>query len=209
MNPPHLPNPHLPHPNLPHLHLPRRDTVSQVDALGPGDVVLTRSKGWVGWVIRFGAALLDRPNMRNHVIVVHHRDDAGTLWGVEGRPGGVGWVDMTTVMRHRFTSDNHEQPKDEAQRAVVAEVVEAALQRPYDWGAIAQAAAEALRLNELWRHAEFSEGDTVPAGVICSALADWAYERGGLPTPGGASRTRYTTPADWDAFIQGREWEPM
>jgi hypothetical protein len=174
----------------------------------PGDVVLTRSKGWVGWIIRFGAALLDRPNIRNHVIVVHHRDDAGTLWGIEGRPGGVGWVDMTAVMRSRLTSTNAAQPKDLRARATIASAVEAAIERPYDWGAIAQAAAESLRIDRLWRSPEFREDGLVPAGVICSALADWAYERAGLASPGGAGRTRYTTPADWDLFIQSRGWEP-
>ncbi|HEU4913064.1 MAG TPA: hypothetical protein VFV76_14335 [Actinomycetes bacterium] len=181
--------------------------MSQVQGLLPGDVVLTRSKGWVGWIIRLGAALLDRPNIRNHVIVVHHRDDAGTLWGIEGKPGGVGWVDMTTVLRHRLTSDNRNQPKDTRQRATICAAVEAAIQRPYDWGAIAHAAAESLRLDELWWRVEFREDDTIPAGVICSALADWAYERTGLASPGGTGRTRYTTPADWDHFIQSRDWE--
>ena len=174
--------------------------------LHPGDVVLTRSKGWVGWIIRFGAALLDRPNTRNHVIVVHHRDAHGTLWGIEGRPGGVGWVDMTTVLRDRLTSSNAPQPKTPAQRAAVCEAVESVLQRPYDWGAIGRAAAESLRLDRLWGDRDHADG-AVPGALICSALADWAYETAGLSNPGAGQRTRYTTPADWDLFIQSRGWE--
>jgi hypothetical protein len=173
----------------------------------PGDVVLTRSAGWVGWVIRFGAALLDLPNVRNHVVVVHHVDDAGTLWGIEGRPGGVGWVDMSRVLRQPLSISNVEQPKTLRARALVCEAAEAALQRPYDWGAIGRAAAEAVRLDFLWAADEFKDDGTVPGGVICSALADWAYEHAGLPSPGGGQRTRYTTPADWDLFIQSRAWE--
>lgn len=172
----------------------------------PGDVVLTRSKGWVGWIIRFGAALLDRPNVRNHVVVVHHEDASGTLWGLEGRPGGVGWVDMTRVMRQPLTSTNAAQPKTWAQRDDICRVVESMVQRPYDWTAIGQAAMEALRMDRLWRAEEFSEAGEVPGQVICSALADWAYERVGLPSPGGSQRTRFTTPADWDLFIQSRAW---
>jgi hypothetical protein len=176
--------------------------------LAPGDVVLTRSKGWVGWIIRFGAALLDRPNMRNHVIVVHHVDEGGTLWGVEGRPGGVGWVDMSAVLRSRTVLSNAAQPKDLHARTIVTEALEAAIARPYDWGAIARSAAEALRLDVLWQHGrEFSEDGSVPGGVICSALADWAYEKARLASPGGTGRTRYTTPADWDWFIQTKGWE--
>jgi hypothetical protein len=175
-------------------------------ALQPGDVVLTRSKGWAGWIIRLGAALLDRPNVRNHVAVVHHEDASGTLWGIEGKPGGVGWVDMRAYMRDRVTLDNADQPKTLHQRALICEAVEAALERPYDWGAIAEAAAEALRLDRLWRAEEFSENGEVPAQVICSALADWAYERAGLANPGRHGRTRYTTPAEWDWFIQRRDW---
>lgn len=183
--------------------------MSQLDV---GDVVLTRSKGWVGWFIRFGAALLDRPNIHNHAIIVHHRDEAGTLWGVEGKPGGVGWVNMTSVMKDNYTVTNAEQPKTLRARATVAEALEAAIKVPYDWGAIAEAASESLHLDLLWRKqkttkfVDFKDNE-VPGHVICSALADWAYERAGIPNPGGSKRTRFTTPADWDLFIIQKGWE--
>jgi hypothetical protein len=45
----------------------------------------------------------------------------------------------------------------------------------------------------------------VPAHVICSAFADWAYEHVGLPSPRGTNG-KYTTPADWDEFIMNEGW---
>lgn len=65
-----------------------------------GDVVCTRNPGtgWSARIRRFGAALRDQPNTVDHTVVVHRRDAAGTLWGIEGRPGGVGEVDMRNGM---------------------------------------------------------------------------------------------------------------
>lgn len=56
----------------------------------PGDVLVTRSGGWQARLIRLGAALRDKPNLSSHVAVVHHTDVKGTLWVLEGRPGGAG-----------------------------------------------------------------------------------------------------------------------
>lgn len=55
-----------------------------------GDLLLTRGAGWAARLIRLGAALLDEPNLDNHVAIVRHRDDTGVWWAIEGRPGALG-----------------------------------------------------------------------------------------------------------------------
>lgn len=170
-----------------------------------GDVVLTRSKGWFPFLIRLGAALQDKPNLRNHVVIVHHVDAGGTIWGIEGRPGGVGWVDMKQYAESPYSESNWEQPKTVEQRQAVATTAEALLQRAYDWTAIAADALNALHLT-IWKPSDFGT-DQVPGQVVCSALADYVYERVGLANPGKQGDARFTTPADWDDFIVRKGWQ--
>ena len=170
--------------------------------VGPGDVVCTRNpKGWPARLIRLGAALKDKPNTVNHVIVVHHRDDAGVMWGIEGRPGGVGWVDMRTAMAGAYTTHNADQPKTPEQRVQVCEVIAGMLGTPYDWEGIALIGAEAVGVQQLWASTRW--GTAPPAHVVCSALADWGYERVGLRSP---APDRTCAPWDWDAFNRERLW---
>lgn len=172
----------------------------QVDV---GDVVCTRNpKGWPARMIRLGAALMDKPNGVNHVIVVHHKDDAGVLWGVEGRPGGVGWVDMRKALRSPYTVTNAEQPKTDEQRIEIAHVAEGLLGTPYDWVGIVQDGMAAIGAPRLW--AATVKGE-VPAHIVCSSLADWVYDKVGLPSP-GAKFDRNVSPADWARFITERGW---
>ena len=174
----------------------------------PGDVVLVRTNGLAGLLIRFGAALLDRPNVHNHVAIVSHRDEAGTLWGVEARPGGVGWVDMANYVADVYTISNAEQPKTDAQRAAIVQAAESMLQTPYDWTAIAADAMKAIRADRLWKAKNFG-ADEVPAQVVCSSLADYVYAKVGLANPGmvDGDAVRFTTPADWDLFIETKGWQ--
>jgi hypothetical protein len=167
----------------------------------PGDVVACRSqRGFVAAMIRLGAALLDRPNTVNHVIVAHHRDAEGTLWGIEGRPGGVGWRDLGPVLRQPYTVSNAEQPKTEEQRATVCTTMEALLGTEYDWFAIAGDGLEALHVHNLWGQ-KWAQG--VPGHVVCSSGADFAYARAQLAAP---RPDRDCTPGDWAAFIMSRGW---
>lgn len=169
-----------------------------------GDIVCTRNpKGWPAFFIRLGAALRDRPNTINHVIIVHHRDKAGTLWGIEGRPGGVGWVDMRRALKSPYTISNADQPKGPVQRSDIARFSEALLGTPYDWGGIVKDGMEAIHADALWRSKEW--GDTPPAHVVCSSFADWVYDRTGLPSP-GLRFDRSVTPGDWAQFIIERGW---
>ena len=173
-------------------------------ALNVGDVLCTRNdKGWPARLIRLGAALLDNVNTVNHVIVVHHRDDAGTWWGIEGRPGGVGYVDLHKALKGPFTLDNRQQPKTAAQRAEIAKVAEGLLGTPYDWAGIVQDGMRAIGAQHLW---ESRINGEVPAQLVCSSLADWVYDRVGLPSPGGKF-DRHVTPGDWARFILTRAWK--
>lgn len=139
--------------------------------------------------------------MVNHVVVVHHRDAAGVLWGIEARPGGVGWVDMTRYAASSWSVSNAEQPKSDAQRAAVCTVIEGMLGTPYDWVGIALDAAVAVGVQDLWVSTEW--GPERPAQVVCSALADWGYEAVDLASP---APDRTCQPTDWIVFNREREW---
>lgn len=170
--------------------------------IAPGDVVCVRNpRGFPARMIRLGAALLDKPNGVNHVIVAHHVDAAGVLWGVEGRPGGVGWVDMRHALTAPYTVHNGDQPKTGEQRAAVVKVAAGMLGTPYDWEGIALDAAEAVHVQTLWSSKAW--GVSPPAHVVCSSLADWAYNHVGLASP-KANRT--CSPGDWAKFIVERGW---
>lgn len=166
-----------------------------------GDVIVTREGLWIiSLAIRFGAWLMGLPAHVNHVIIVHHKDQVTGHWiGIEGRPSGTGWVDIETRLDHPLTNANTAQFKTKEERYLIARAAETLVNTSYDWFAIAEATREALRLRAL---AAFEwPDDAVPGAVICSSLADWAYERVGLENPGGSTMTRFTTPGHWDAFM--------
>jgi hypothetical protein len=188
--------------------------------IGPGNVLMTRTPSFVGAAIRFGEALLDLPNPHNHVIVVSHRDAAGVLWGIQASPGGIGWAyDLDKVIANRWTMSNADQPLSPTQRALIVKVVTGLLPRAatqgqpafsgtgYDWSAIFADGLAAVHLDWMWRLEEFPEQGQQPPHLVCSALADWGYERAGAANPGGYARTRLTQPADWTRFTIRREWE--
>jgi hypothetical protein len=172
---------------------------------GIGDVLCTRTpKGWPAFLIRLGAALKDDPSTVNHVIVVHHKDAAGTLWGIEGRPGGVGWVDVRHALRQPYTLSNSEQPKDEVQRTAIATAAEALIGTPYDWTGIGLDAMRAIHAPELWA-SKWGKDGVAPAHVVCSSMADWLYDHVGLASP-GAQYDRTVTPGDWARWIMEKGW---
>lgn len=168
--------------------------------IAPGDLLVTRSQGTGGFLIRLGAALRDRPNMVNHVAIVHHTDANGVTWCIEGRPGGVGWRDASDYLRSPYTVTNASQHKSPAQRVRVANGAVALLGTPYDWEAIAQDAAGAFGLDHVW---QLRWGGTVPGHVVCSSLAAWLYADANLGHPSG---DREVTPADWLALWIERDW---
>jgi hypothetical protein len=172
-----------------------------VTGLLPGDVLAVRSPGRPAWWIRIGAALRDQPNLSNHIAVAHHLDASGTLWGIEGRPGGVGWVDCSLYLTSPYTLTNAGQPKTSAQRESVCATMQALLGTAYDWEAIvADGMADLGMKVPGW---DPSWHGTVPAHVVCSSSAAYAYAKAGLACPAG---DRLCQPADWDAFILARAW---
>ena len=168
----------------------------------PGDVLAVRSPGWAGRLIRLGAALRDQPNLDSHVAVVHHRDAQGTLWAIEGRPGGVGWRDARDYLASRWTLTNSAQPKTDAQRDAVCATMTAMLGTRYDWAGIVADADHAFRLDSAWLP-DFRTGQ-VPGAVVCSSLAAYAYDKNGLAHPPGGDRQ--ITPAGWTEFILTQAW---
>jgi hypothetical protein len=183
------------------------------DELHPGDVILTRHEGWAGRWIRFGAALRElitrrpSPNLRNHVVGVWKRDLLGVLWGIEATTDGVVQVDLTKRLQSAWVLSNADQPKTPAQRAEVVRIGQAFLGTAYDWDAIVGDALDALGIDKFWRPADFPDDGRLPLATVCSALWDFAYQRAGLANPGAPTGGRFTTPADWDAFITTRAWE--
>lgn len=172
-------------------------------AVAPGDVLAVNTgDGWGSWWIRFGAAVRNRPNLSNHVVVVHHVDARGTVWGIEGRPGGVGWVDCTVYLRSRNLVTNAAQPKTSAQRAAVCKTMEALLGTAYDWDAIVNDGATDLGIHLPDWSPDWT--GTVPGHVVCSSAAQYAYLKNGLACPPG---DRGCQPSDWDAFILNEGWK--
>jgi hypothetical protein len=170
-----------------------------------GDILCTRDPGIWARLIRLGAALLDKPNTVNHIIVVHHRDSSGTLWGIEARPGGVGYIDTRMALQSRYTLTNIEQPKTEGQRFIIAKAAEGLLGTPYDWQGIVEAGMEVIGAQELWKQ-KWGSKKVPPAHVICSSFADWLYDYCDLPSP-GSKFDRNVTPGDWAKFMIEKGWQ--
>ena len=168
----------------------------------PGDVLAVRSTGWAGRLIRLGAALRDQPNLNNHIAVAHHRDAKGTLWCVEGRPGGAGWRDARDYLASKWTLTNSAQPKTQEQRDAVCATMTAMIGTAYDFAAILADADHAFGLDSAWLP-DFKTGQ-VPGAVVCSSLAAYAYSKNGLQHPPGDDRQ--ITPADWTSFVLTQAW---
>lgn len=166
-------------------------------SLQPADVVVVRGGGLAGEMIRLGAALAGKPNLSGHVAIMHHYDSAGVPWGLEGRPGGVGWADMRPYIASHWTMNNAGQPgRTDAARQHVAENARALLGTAYDWAAIGGDGLRDLHIY-LWNLKFPHEG--APGHVVCSSYAAWLYEEEGWDHP-GLGEERYCQPGDWDAW---------
>lgn len=168
----------------------------QQDQLKPGDVLAVRTNGLAGEIIRIGEELSGKDGQDNHIAVMHHWDGM-VPWGLEGRPGGVGWVDLRAYLRSPFTVNNCGQPgRTDAQRLLVAHRAKALLGTAYDWEAIGGDTLAAMHLR-LW-NLQFRHG-LAPGEVVCSSYAAWLYESQGWahPDPG---EERDCEPGDWTAW---------
>lgn len=175
--------------------------------LRPGDVIVTMTPDVVGWSIRLRSWLSRQPDLHNHVAMFTHMDDEGQPRGLEGRPSGFGWCNLTKYLKHPTTICNFRQPgRSDEDRARVVALAQTMVGIPYDWRAILQFAGNTAGLPFLGR--EWPEGG-VPSHVVCSSAIDYLYESVAWDNPGGYSKTRGTDPDDWTRFIMigdARDW---
>jgi hypothetical protein len=171
----------------------------------PGTVFAVAGGGIGAKLIAVGAALLGRPDMQQHVAVMHHYAD-GVPWGLEGRPSSVGWVDMRKYLvgkKHPYSLSNIDQPLTADQRALVTSNMQKMLGTKYDWTGIAADAMQALRIRGLFA-TEWKDG-TVPGQVVCSSFAAYLYGAAKAPHP-KEGHERFCTPGDWSDFITRKAW---
>jgi DNA-binding transcriptional ArsR family regulator len=68
-------------------------------AAAPGDVLAVwTGNGLVQNLIRAGEALVGKPAVANHVVIVTHQDSMGRWMGIQGQPGGVGPADCSPYL---------------------------------------------------------------------------------------------------------------
>jgi hypothetical protein len=178
----------------------------------PCDVLAVwSSDSFAGTMIRAGEALTGKPAVANHVAIVTHVDQMGRWLGIQGRPGGVGPVDLSQWLASPRTRTNHDQPKgnSEDQARFLASAAKS-LGISYDWVGIAQDTLDALHLADLsaaidplWRWG--GTGAALPGHVVCSSLAAALYAQAGWAHPAGADRR--CEPADWWDWGDRKLWE--
>lgn len=176
--------------------------MSAQDILKPGDVLAVRLPGWFSEAIRVGEELSGKVGADNHIAVFHHWDANGTPWALEGRPGGVGWVDVRAYLSSVWSVNNCAQPgRDDASRSRVAREAEAMIGSAYDWQAIADDTLRAFRMPDLF--ASTFHG-LVPGHLVCSSYAAFLYERAGWERPPVTDRD--TEPSDWAMWAVEHQW---
>jgi hypothetical protein len=160
--------------------------------LQPATLLATRSPGFAGRMIRLGSAFRDQPNLVNHIAIVHHTDKHGTVWCLEGRPGGVGWRDARDYIRDPHTWCNAGQALTTEDRAEIVKGAKALIGTAYDWQAIAADGLDSfgLDLELAWQPGP----DGVDGHVVCSSLAAYLYGTRNADRPTG---DRLVTPGQW------------
>lgn len=143
------------------------------------------------------AAILQGDPAAEHMAVVHHKDKVGRWIGVEGRPGGVGWVDCSSYIGNALTVANLHQVIQEKERYEIAVLMEAMLGTPYDWQAIVEDGGMAFGLPDIWTN---NVDGKLPGHIVCSALAAYGYDKYGVAAP-SPKDYRHVSPGDWEEFI--------
>lgn len=180
-----------------------------------GDVLAVwTGNGPIQDFIRVGEALVGKPAVANHVVIVTHRDLKGRWMGIQGQPGGVGAADCTPYLSDARTMSNHSQPKPDDHGQLTSFLASAAksLGIAYDWVGIAEDALAAFHvedlselLDPLWQWP--SNHNLLPGHVVCSSLAAMLYD---LPSVGWAhpdlDAERQCEPADWWQWSQAQAW---
>jgi len=152
--------------------------------LKPGDVLAVRGGGLAAGLIRVGEEMSGKPGLDNHVAIMHHWQ-GGVPWGLEGRPGGVGWADLRGYAASPYTVSNCAQPGRTG--AVRAQLADDTLR--------------AFRMDDLFSQ---TVDGVVPGHVVCSSFAAFLYKLYGWDHPGVPDRA--CEPADWTAFALDHGW---
>lgn len=168
------------------------------EILKPGDILAVRTSGLAGRLIRFGQAMLGKPNLDNHIAVAHHPDTSGRFWWLlEGRPGGVGWADSRKYSTSLMVNNCAQPDRSIIARDTVARAAVAMIGTKYDWQAIADDTLRSFRMPDLW--ANSWKAGVAPAQVVCSSYALYLYStiaRWDCPQVNG----RDCEPGDWTAW---------
>jgi hypothetical protein len=163
--------------------------------LRPGDVLAVRGGGLAAGLIRIGEEMSGKPGLESHVAIMHHWQ-GDVPWGLEGKPGGVGWADLRGYAASPYTLNNCAQPgRTDAVRAQLAAEAQRMLGTAYDWEAIADDTLRAFRMDDLFSQ---TVNGTVPGHVVCSSFAAFLYKVYGWDHPDVPDRD--CEPADWTAF---------
>lgn len=176
--------------------------------LKPGDVLVVHGSGFFGDLIRLGSAIAGKPNLDGHVAFMHHYDAQGVPWGIEGRPGGVGWADMRPYLNDPYMLNNCAQPgRTDADRGTCAQDAEGMNGTKYDWFAILGDGFNDLSPVNLSEHLWNLNGPqgVKPGAVVCSSFAAYLYMQRKWAHP-DLNDERYCQPDDWAQFILLNKW---
>lgn len=172
--------------------------IDETPAALPGTIILTTIPGLTGFFIGLGQWLSGDASRFHHAGVC---DGAGGV--IEAAPGGVRRVPVKTYLDGRPIAYGWmiTMPIQQRERIVIAA---ADLEgTPYSWLTYIWLGLARLGLHPRWIRDRIARNDA----LICSALCDLAYARGGLPIFQDGRLPGDCTPGDLaNAFIERQDW---
>ena len=170
--------------------------------IGRGDIIVIQGTSLTSKLIEAGEVIAGLPPY-SHVAGFDHFDSNGTPWGLEGKPGGVGWADLTRYLADPRTLTNFAQPKTPEQRAHLCDLNKSMIGTEYAWvtGILADTYRD-LGGPDLWKPDPAT--GVVPCHVVCSSYYAYTYARIGLASPRPQDWAT-TEPGDWAKFIEDNQ----
>lgn len=159
----------------------------------PGSIGVVKVTGDVGKWIRFGEWLLDGHETYQHAFVVL---DDGTL--IEAQPGGAVIHPLSEWPNARY---NDNMPLTDAQRAAIVKNARELWGTPYGWLDYASLVLMKFHI----RPAFVVKRVNNPGHLICSQLADLAYQRAGVELFEGR-HAGDVTPGDLGQLFDNKGW---